>query len=216
MRIVVPPTVFRPRSDSYQLAHAVEGIIQPGDHVLDMCTGSGVVAIAAARAGAGTVTAVDSSALSSWTARLNGMLNGVRLRTRRGDLFEAVEDMRFDLIAANPPYLPGPWPDQRPSLTRAIDGGPDGRSLLDRITDAAPRHLRPGGTLMLIHSTVCGVPTTLKRIDAAGLHPAVRGRHRGRLGPLLASKKELLISSGRLNEAGEDEDVVILTGRLPA
>jgi release factor glutamine methyltransferase len=216
MRLVVPPTVFRPRSDSYQLAAAVADTVRPGDHVLDLCTGSGVVAVAAARAGAGAVLAVDSSTLSSWTACVNGALNGVLVRPRRGDLFDSVGDQRFDLIASNPPYLPGPWPDQPPALTRAIDGGPDGRDLLDRIIDGAPTHLRPGGTLLLIHSIVCDVQSTWDRIRASGLRPALRARHRGRLGPLLASKRDALVGAGRLPQNGDEEDVVIVSGQLPA
>jgi release factor glutamine methyltransferase len=181
-----------------------------------MCTGSGVVAIAAARAGAGAVTAVDCSVLSSWTAWLNGVLNGVRVSPRHGDLFDPIEDMQFDVIASNPPYLPGPWPDETPALTRAIDGGTDGRAYIDRIIDAAPDHLAPGGILLLIHSAVCDVRTTLDRLAAAGLQPALRARHRGRLGPLLATKKDLLFSTGRLHRQGDEEDVLIVTGQLPA
>ncbi len=216
MRLLVPPTVFRPRSDSYQLAAAVARTVRAGDHVLDMCTGSGVVAITAARAGAASVTAVDSSALSTWTAWLNGVLNGVRVRPRHGDLFDAIQPMQFDVIASNPPYLPGPWPDQPSTVNRAINGGPDGRMVLDRIIDAAPKHLRPGGTLLLIHSVVCDVQSTWDRIASAGLRPAVYAWHRGRLGPLLATKKDFLVSTGRLTGDGDQEDVIVMTGHLPA
>ena len=58
--------------------------------------------------------------------------------------------------------------------------------LLDRLIDAAPAHLAPGGVLLVTHSSVNGEEETLERMRAAGLEPAVEERRRGALGPLLA------------------------------
>ena len=101
------PGVFKPRSDSRMLADQIrrERLVA-GARVLDVCTGSGVLAIAAARAGASRVTAVDVSWRAVIAAWLNARLNGVRLRVRRGDLLEPVRGERFDLIVSNPPYIP--------------------------------------------------------------------------------------------------------------
>ena len=85
MRIVAPPGVFRPRSDSWRLAHLV-GRDQrvPGSDVLDVCTGSGVIAVFAARAGARSVTVVDLSRRAVLAARLNAALHGLHVQALRG------------------------------------------------------------------------------------------------------------------------------------
>jgi release factor glutamine methyltransferase len=215
MRIVAPPGVFRPRSDSWMLAEIVQEEVLPGSSVLDLCTGSGAVAIAAALGGAGDVTAIDVSRRSQLTVRLNAALNGTQVRTLRGDLFAPVAGRRFDVIATNPPYLPsapendGELPARGPS--RAWEGGDDGRAFVDRIVAEAPAHLRPGGSLWMVHSSVCGTERTLEAMAAAGLDPEIVHRHTGPPGPLLAARAPGL---------DEEELVVIralamLKSRLP-
>ena len=75
MRLVVLPGVFRPLSDSRLLAACARQAVRPGDRVLDLCTGSGLVAVSAALNDA-RVTAVDVSRRAAVNARLNGRLNG--------------------------------------------------------------------------------------------------------------------------------------------
>ena len=103
------------------LAERVQEEVIPGFSVLDLCAGSGAVAVAAALAGAGEVTAVDVSRRSALAVRLNAALNGVRVRALQGDLFEPVAGRRFDLIVSNPPYLPGALPER--GAARAWEGG---------------------------------------------------------------------------------------------
>ena len=93
MRVATLPGVFRPRSDSWLLAAHLRAEmtgLPPAPSVLDVCTGSGAIAIAGAQAGAGAVTAVDVSRRSVLTVRINARLNGVRVRALRGDLFAPV------------------------------------------------------------------------------------------------------------------------------
>src|ERR671914_513187 len=95
MRVARLPGVFRPRSDTWLLAAALRR--QPqlrGGAVLDVCTGSGALAVAAALAGARSATAVDVSRRAVLTARLNARLNGVRVEALRGDLLAAVRARR--------------------------------------------------------------------------------------------------------------------------
>lgn len=212
MRIVVPPGVFRPRSDTRLLARLVtQDPRLPGSRLLDLCTGSGALAVATARAGAESVTAVDVSRRSVATVRLNAALNGVRVRALRGDLLAPVGGERFDLIVSNPPYVPSeehalPRRGQR----RAWDAGSDGRLLLDRIAREAPAHLRPGGTLWLVHSSVCDTERTLEALAAAGLEPSVCERERGPLGPLLRARAPMLAERGLIDpRTGEEELVAI-------
>src|SRR5918997_5568589 len=106
MRLARVPGVFQPRSDTWLLAAHLRAQLRPGARVLDLCTGSGAIAVSAALAGAGEVTAIDVSRLAVLSARLNARLNGVRVRALRGDLLAPVTGERFDAIVSNPPYLP--------------------------------------------------------------------------------------------------------------
>ena len=213
MRIVVPPGVFRPRSDTWLLADLIRAEDRiPGSSVLDVCTGSGALAVAAAQGGAREVTAVDVSRRAVLAAWLNARLNGVRVRALRGDLFAPVEDTPFDAIVSNPPYLPASRDElPRSGPARAWDAGRDGRTLLDRIVAGAPSLLRPGGLVLLIHSSLTGVDATLERLRAAGLERAeVIARRRGPLGPLLAARANELEARGLLRPGQRDEELVAI------
>jgi release factor glutamine methyltransferase len=213
MRVARLPGVFRPRSDTWLLAAVLRR--QPqlrGGTVLDVCSGSGALAVAAALAGARAVTAVDISVRAVLTARLNARLNGVRVEALRGDLLGPVPRRRFDVIVSNPPYLPSAA-EELPAHGRArhTDAGGSGRTLLDRLIDAAPAHLAPGGVLLVTHSSVNGERATLDRMRAAGLEPAVAERRHGSLGPLLAARAPQLEAKGLLARGARDEDVLVVT-----
>ena len=209
------PGVFAPRSDSWMLAAAIALEAPEGRSVLDLCCGSGVIGIAAARAGADPVTAVDISRRAALTARINARRNGVRVRALRGRLFDAVGSERFDFIVSNPPYVPAPdggIPERGPE--RAWDAGSDGRVLLDEICLQAPRHLRPGGAIMLVHSSLIGVEPTLEALAAGGLEATVLERHEGPLGPLMTERLALLRERGLLEADQETEEIVLIKGRM--
>jgi release factor glutamine methyltransferase len=198
------PGVFRPISDSWLLARVVREHVRPGAKVLDVCTGSGVVGVSAARAGA-DVTAIDVSCRAVTAAWLNARINRVRLRSRRGSLLEPVAGEQFDVIASNPPYVPSD--ESRPrGLERAWVAGPDGRALLDRLIAAAPERLKPGGALLVVHSDLIGGEATLERMRAAGLEADIAACERGPLGPLMRE---------RLGTSVAEEDVLVLRGRRP-
>ena len=198
LRRIVLPGVFRPRSDTWLLAKTAAGMpLRRGAEILELCAGPALAGIAAADAHAGTLTTVDVSLRAALNARLNGLLNGVKVQTLCGDLFKAVGDRRFDLILANPPYVPGPPPPTR-GTARATDAGADGRAILDRICADAPAHLKPGGVLLIVHSEVCGTDTTLSMLDARGLRADIAERQRGTLGPILRARREELEARGQL------------------
>jgi len=212
MRIARLPGVFRPRSDTWLLAGALrERPELPGGEVLDVCTGSGALAIAAALGGARSVTAVDVSRRALLSVRLGARLNGVHVEARRGSLLAAVPGRRFDVIVANPPYLPGAAPPAR-GAGRHTEAGARGRALLDRLIDGAPGHLRPGGVLLVTHSSVNGEAATLARMRAAGLGADVVRRRHGGLGPLLAARAPALEARGLLPPGVRDEDLLVVAG----
>ena len=213
MRLLVLPGVFRPISDTRMLAEAVHAHVrQKGTRALDLCTGSGAIAIAAAKAGAST-SAVDISRRATINAGLNARLNGVKIDVRRGDLLEPFARERFDLIASNPPYVPAPT-DELPTSgpERAWDAGLDGRALLDRICTEAPSHLRPGGTLLLIHSSLVDGEKTVALLAGAGLEAEIVTRAKGALGPLMAARARQLEARGLLDSDEREEELVVIRG----
>ena len=182
MRLLTPPGVLRPPSDSWLLARVLRKHA-PGASVLDVGTGSGILAVAAACGGARHVTAVDVSRRALLTARINARLNGVRIEALRGDLFAPVAGRRFDVIVSNPPYVPGPVAAR--GVARAWAAGRDGRALLDRVLSGAPGHLAPGGRLLVVHSSLVSVERSLAQLRQAGLDAVVAARSPGPLGPLM-------------------------------
>ena len=125
---------------------------------LDLCTGSGCVAIAFARSRpTWRVAAVDISPDALAVARDNAHRTGAirNLRLLQGSLFEPVQGQRFDLISANPPYIPSADLAELPLDVRgfephlALDGGADGLAVLRKIAAQAQLYLKPGGLLAL-------------------------------------------------------------------
>ena len=218
MRLVTLPGVFRPISDSRFLADVLrEQTLPPRATALDLCTGSGILAVTAALRGARSVTAVDVSRRAVATVRLNARLNGVRVRAVRGDLFDVVGDQAFDAIVSNPPYVPSDedvLPTSGPQ--RAWEAGRDGRLVLDRIVAGVDAHLRPGGFVLLVHSSVLGTERTIADLQAAGLEAECVARRRGPLGPLMLARVQQLEADGMLAPGQRHEDVVIIRGRKPA
>jgi release factor glutamine methyltransferase len=212
VRLVTLPGVFRPISDTWLLADALDREpLPPGARVLDLCSGSGALAVRAARRDATReVVAVDLSRRAVLTIRLNAALNGVRIHARRGDLFAAVAGERFDAIVSNPPYVPAAT-DELPSrgLARAWDAGRDGRALLDRICAGAAQHLNPGGVILVVHSSLLGYEPTAESL--AGLDVDVAAAERGPLGPLMRARR----ATGLIPPV-DHEDVLVVRGRNTA
>src|SRR3954451_15594172 len=98
MRLLRLPGVHRPISDAWMLADAMRRELSGGNkRVLDLCTGTGVLAITAAQEGA-EVPAVALSPRALACVRANSLLNGVRVEPLRGDLFGPVKGRVFDVI----------------------------------------------------------------------------------------------------------------------
>ena len=182
--------------------------------MLDLFTGSGALAVAAALDGAESVTAVDLSRRAALNARINARLNGVRVRSQRGDLFAPVRGKRYDLILANPPYLPSKN-DQLPTrgVARAWEGGADGRVLLDRLCEQAATHLTAGGNVLIVHSSLAGGEATLRGLGDSGLRAEVVARRRGPLGPIASARARLLEERGLLEHGVREEELLVVRGR---
>jgi ribosomal protein L3 glutamine methyltransferase len=139
------------------------------ENVLDLCTGSGCLAILASRNFPNaSVDAVDISKDALDVAARNVADYGLhgRVTLHRGDLFKPLGDKRYDLIISNPPYVDAKGmaalpPECRAEPKLAFDGGGDGLDLVRRILDEAGRHLVPEGGLL------CEIGRGRERLEAA-------------------------------------------------
>src|SRR5690349_17039828 len=143
--------------------------------VVDLCTGSGVVAVAAGGQKASHVTAFDVCSRSVRCARMNALSAGVDVDVHLGSWARATEFGPFDLVLCNPPYVPhdpdvtyAPMPaDVGPA--RAWDAGYDGRLVLDPLCEAVSDLLAPGGTFLLVQSEFAVPRQTLAALASAGM-----------------------------------------------
>jgi ribosomal protein L3 glutamine methyltransferase len=150
----VDKRVIVPRS---HLAGLLKEGLHPGPvrRVLDLCTGSGCLAILAAQAfPRARVDASDISAAALTVARINLRRHCMEKRVRlvRSDLFAGLEDQRYDLILTNPPYVAAAAmrrlpPEYRHEPRLALAAGGDGLDLVARILASAPEHLAKRGVL---------------------------------------------------------------------
>ena len=158
----VTPAVLIPRADTEVLVDvaAERARSQETPSIVDLGTGSGIVAILLARfCTHAVVTAVDVSAAALDVAQVNAARHGVRVRFLEGDWYAPLGDERFTLIVSNPPYVADGDPhlqqnglpfEPRHALTDGVTGG-DGLACIRRIADGALSHLRPGGWLLMEH-----------------------------------------------------------------
>ncbi|MER7639576.1 MULTISPECIES: HemK2/MTQ2 family protein methyltransferase [unclassified Streptomyces] len=210
-RVMAPWRVYAPQHDTRLLTQALDRErLDAAAAVLDVGTGSGALALAAARRGA-RVTAVDRTYRAVLAARLNARIARLPVEVLHGDLFGPVTGRRFDLVVSNPPYVPTPGPvPRRHRAAMAWDAGADGRLLLDRICRRAHTSLRPGGVLLLVHSTLCGIAPTLAALERSGLEARVTDRRLVPFGPVLRSRAPWLREQGLVDADEEKEELVII------
>jgi ribosomal protein L3 glutamine methyltransferase len=160
-RVIVPRSFIGELLEQHFGGQAGEGpsLIEDVDaveNVLELCTGSGCLAILASRAFPNAeIDAVDISkdALAVAARNVRDFGLGDRVMLRRGDLYAPVADKRYDLIIANPPYVDAEGMAGLPRECRAepklaFDGGADGLDVIRRILDRAGQHLTAEGGLL--------------------------------------------------------------------
>ena len=157
IEIEVSSDVYNPSDDSYMLLRAVD--VAPGQSLLEIGCGSGLVSIHAARLGA-DVTAVDINPEAVECTRQNANRNGVRVKVRESDLFQKVAGY-YDVIAFNPPYLPS---ETRSTswIEKSWSGGDEGSETAIAFLGQAWKHLAPGGRIYLVLSSIGGLMSVLK------------------------------------------------------
>ncbi|MBO7222257.1 MAG: peptide chain release factor N(5)-glutamine methyltransferase [Clostridia bacterium] len=156
IRLAVNNNVLIPRPETELLAEKAINLAKENDYenCLDICTGSGAIAIAIALNTSLDVMASDISAPALEVAKANAISAGAKIEFVESDLFDKVCG-KFDLITANPPYIPSADIDTLDKKVKdfeprlALDGGVDGLDIYKRIADTLDNYLSDNGTMLL-------------------------------------------------------------------
>jgi len=189
--------------------------------VLDLCTGSGFVAIAAAQMGCVSVTAFDICPHAVRCSRDNAIDAGVDVDIRQGSWTRAFGCAPFEVVVSNPPYVPTPPVNGGESISsvvgpsRAWDAGPDGRLVLDPLCESVARLLCDGGSLLLVQSAFAGVRRSLDLLRATGLDAKVIASQRIPFGPVLSARAEWMERTGRVRRGCREEELVVIRADKP-
>ncbi|UVO13063.1 methyltransferase [Mycobacterium sp. SVM_VP21] len=212
--------VYVPQEDSHLLIETMErtGLARRA-RVLDLCTGSGVAAIAAAELGADSVTAFDICPRAVRCARNNVRAAGVDVAIRQGPWSGALRCAPFDLVVANPPYVPspcsgGPIPSAG-GPEWSWNGGSDGRIVLEPLCRSAAALLRSGGSLLLVQSALADVAHSLESLRESGLSAEAVAVRRIPFGPVLTAYAGWLESTGQVPRGCRLEQLVVIRADKP-
>jgi release factor glutamine methyltransferase len=187
--LAVGPGVFVPRPETEVLLDWALARLRPGDLVVDLCAGSGAIALAVADEAPGvTVHAVEREPDAlAWAAR-NVERTGLAVTLHRGDVADpavlASLAGTVDLVTANPPYIPTGAGIEREVAEHdppaALWGGEDGLFIVRAVERAAARLLRPGGLVAVEHADLQGasVPAVFRGWAEVEDHPDLAGRAR--------------------------------------
>ena len=159
--------VYVPAEDSYLLADNL--LVKEDMNVLEIGTGSGIVAMYASRL-SHNITVTDINFDACELARKNFMANNIEgVEILFGNLFEVVKNRKFDIILFNTPYLPTENDDViEDNLNYAFDGGLNGRKVIDLFLNEVKNHLNDGGIVQMIQSSLSDIEKTLNILDEQG------------------------------------------------
>ncbi len=211
------PVVYTPQEDSQLLIDVMDKTgLARARRVADLCTGSGVVAIAAAEHGASKVSAFDICSRAVHFARQQVSTVGVEVDVHLGSWARAVEFGPYDLVVCNPPYVP-----HDPSIkclelpsdigpSRAWDAGYDGRLVLDPLCASVWNLLADGGTMLLVQSEFAEPRKTLAALASCGLDAEIFAWQWIPFGPVLTARAQWLEDTGRLDPGRREEELVVI------
>lgn len=144
IKLVSHPEVYEPDEDSFLLAENL--LVKKGDSVLDMGTGSGILAIVAAKMG-GNVIGADINPYAIETAKKNALINSVKIEFRVSDLFQNIPE-KFDLIIFNFPYLPV---DDKSIIGKSWSAN---TGVIENFFNSASEHLTEKGRIEILLSSL--------------------------------------------------------------
>lgn len=184
------PEVYEPAEDTFLFAENLD--IQRRDEVLEIGTGTGLIAVYTAQR-TKRVVATDINEHAVKCALKNTITNKTyNIELRQGDLFEPVEGEKFDLILFNTPYLPTSEDEKLDEeLNAAFDGGLEGRDTIDRFIEEVKEYLNEEGRVQLVQSSLADNEKTLSKLEELGFDAEIT-----------ASEKCFF------------EEIVVITGKL--
>ncbi|MCT7661726.1 HemK2/MTQ2 family protein methyltransferase [Mycobacterium deserti] len=206
--------VYAPQEDSHLLIDVMDrsGLV-PGRRVVDLCTGSGVVAIGAATQGAAEVLAFDICPRAVRCARANAAAAGAEVSVHLGSWTRAAEFGPFDLLVCNPPYVPhapGEDTEEVAGPSWAWNAGRDGRLVLDPLCASAAELLVDGGTVLIVQSEFSGVESSLDALNGCGFIAEVVAEQQIPFGPVLSARAKWLERMGWLQNGRREEKLVVI------
>ncbi|MBN6041917.1 methyltransferase [Amycolatopsis sp. 195334CR] len=179
------------RTDARLLSGALaETRFRPGARVLDLGTG----AAAAARGRVAEVVTIERCRRAVLSARVHGSLRRLPVRAFRGDPAGRGSPGRFDVVLANPPYVPGP----------------DGRRYLDPLCARARDLLARQGTLLMVHSSLCDPEATLEELRRQRLRASVVASRLQPFDPVLSGHRRYLERTGLLEPGQDFEELLVI------
>jgi release factor glutamine methyltransferase len=214
--------VYAPQEDSQLLIDVMDKTrLARGHRVADLCTGSGVVALAACEQGAVEVSAFDICPRAVQCARTKSAAAGFDVAVHLGSWARSVEFGPYDLVVCNPPYVPHDPNVESMALpsrlgpARAWNAGADGRLVLDPLCRTAPQLLDDGGTMLVVQSEFAGVERSLRVLRDVAMNAEVVGEQWIPFGPVLSARARWLERVGRLEPGRRDERLVVIRADKP-
>ncbi|MBS7614499.1 methyltransferase [Candidatus Bathyarchaeota archaeon] len=165
--------VYEPTEDSFLIAENLE--VNPNEDVIDVGAGCGILSIISAEK-ARKVVAIDVNPNAVKCIKYNAVANGVfdKIEVIQGDLFGPLrEEVLFDLILFNAPYLPIKNESLNSWVDYAWSGGATGRRVISLFITDAPKHLKRDGRILLVQSTLSSIEKTIEQFTKRGFKTVV-------------------------------------------
>jgi len=200
-----------PQSDTFLLLEHLDA--GESDFVLELGVGCGMIALCLAPK-VKAVFGIDSNPYAIKNALHNAEQNSItNAHFICGDLYEPINGRQFDLIYANPPYVPTPpnW-IETDIIETAWNAGCNGRKILDRIIADAKEHLTTNGKIVLVQSSLADIPKTIKVLENNGFQTRILVEKKDRLGPISMGRYWWLKKRGMLVDSLY-ERLVVVEGR---
>jgi release factor glutamine methyltransferase len=160
--IKISPSVYEPSEDSFLLTEAALSQIKDSERILEVGCGSGIISAVIKTNTKARVTGIDINPYAAACARDNGVDAII------GDLLSCIKG-KFDIIIFNPPYLPTNESERTNDwINVALDGGYDGREIINRFLEEAGDHLADNGLVLILVSSFTGieeVKSMMKSLD---------------------------------------------------